>query len=418
MNNQNHITCIIALILILTINLPAAQNSDARKVAGYQETFVDLYNQLAKYYPCFELKNIDFKAVGQELLPRAKQIKTDREFGLLCLELVARLEDSHAHLIKGSSDIPLLPFPQWDPGFACLIDDRNQPVVYYVDKNGPAHSACIKPGMTVLAINRKPADQAIKQCMKQISKYIGFSSQRALRYQAARWFTRQTERGAKVTLEMQEPNGSKRTFNLPATLARRYLPRLPVPIKGISEKVNVSWTMLENRVGYIYVRRIRNDLIEKLDRAVADLKEAKGLIIDVRGNSGGGFDGQRAHRNFNTDDGREPFRPRFQGPITLLIDPKCVSAGEGWASWFIANKKARLFGQTTAGASSRKKTYTLKNGLYKVVFPVKAYRGYLKRPIERRGLEPDVPIKQNTQDLALGRDTVLEAAKKYLNKMK
>jgi len=35
------------------------------------------------------------------------------------------------------------------------------------------------------------------------------------------------------------------------------------------------------------------------------------------------------------------------------------------------------------------KTYTLKNGLYKVRYPVKAYRGHLDRPIERIGLQPD-----------------------------
>ena len=71
-------------------------------------------------------------------------------------------------------------------------------------------------------------------------------------------------------------------------------------------------------------------------------------------------------------------------------------------------------GPDTAGAYSRKRTHTLKNGLHCVTFPVKAYTGFLDRPIERRGLEPDVPLRQNARDLASGRDTVLEAAKRYL----
>jgi C-terminal processing protease CtpA/Prc len=98
----------------------------------------------------------------------------------------------------------------------------------------------------------------------------------------------------------------------------------------------------------------------------------------------------------------------------MLIDSRCISAGEGWASWFVANKRARLFGQATAGASSRKEEYTLSNGLYKVVVPVKAYTGFLDRPIELRGLEPDVPVRYSADDLAQGKDTVLLAAKKYL----
>ena len=98
----------------------------------------------------------------------------------------------------------------------------------------------------------------------------------------------------------------------------------------------------------------------------------------------------------------------------MLIDERCISAGEGWTSWFVARKRARLFGTATAGASARKETYTLANGLYKVEVPVKAYTGFLDRPIERRGLEPDVEVRCTAADLSRGRDTVAEAAVKWL----
>ena len=74
----------------------------------------------------------------------------------------------------------------------------------------------------------------------------------------------------------------------------------------------------------------------------------------------------------------------------------------------------RVFGTTSAGASSRKETYTLSNGLYRVVVPVKAYTGFLDRPIERRGLEPDVEVRCSARDLAQGKDTVVEAAARWL----
>ena len=174
--------------------------------------------------------------------------------------------------------------------------------------------------------------------------------------------------------------------------------------------------MLDDQIGYVRVRRMRADLIAQLDQAIGELKDARGLIVDVRGNSGGGFDATRAHRNFAPDDPQEPERPRFGGPLALLIDARCISAGEGWASWFVATERARLFGEATAGASARKRTYTLKNGKYRVTFPVRPYTGFLARPIERRGLEPDVPLSPNAADLAAGQDTVLEAAKSYLLK--
>jgi parallel beta-helix repeat protein len=382
--------------------------------AAYVEAFTDLYNVLGREYPCFELKNIDWKAVGEELLPRAQAVDDDAAFGLLCMELVARLEDSHAFVGPGKARPPTPKFPAWDPGFACLIDDRGKPVVYHVDPNGPAANANVRPGTTVVSIDGKPAEEAIAARMTELSRYSGYSSDRYLRYHAAQFLGRAMDQGAKVRLEVEDPDGTKRGLELPATLNVRYLPRLPVPIPGVRDAANVSWTMLDDRVGYIYVRRIGNDLIDRLDAAVGELKDAKALIVDVRGNSGGGFDFERSHRNFNPDDPAEPDRPRFKGPMAMLIDARCISAGEGWASWFAKNKRARFFGEGTAGASSRKRQYVTKDGLYTVTIPVKAYNGYLDRPIERRGLEPDEPVRQNARDLADGRDTVLEAAKKHL----
>lgn len=381
---------------------------------SYHEAFIDLHELLGREYPCFELKGIDWKRVGEELLPRVNEVKSDEEFGLLCIELVARLEDSHAYLLNGSAKVPSPPFPKWDPGFACLIDDRAKPVVYYLDKNGPAEKAGFQIGMTFISINGISSDQAIEDFMIQTGKYSGYSSDRYLRYHAARWFIRQMDEGTTITLVMEIPDSSKSEFRLPATLGVRYLPRLPVPIKGISDSRDLSWTMLSDNIGYIYVRRIRNNLIENMDNAVKDLQNARGIVIDVRGNSGGGFDAKRSFRNFDPEDREEPERPRFKGPLALLIDARCISAGEGWASWFIAKDRVRVFGEATAGASARKKTYTMKNGMFKVLYPDKAYHGFLSRPIERRGLEPDFPLMQNARDLAQGKDTVLEAAIKYL----
>ena len=383
--------------------------------AGYEEAFFDLYRELGEKYPCFEIKGIDWEAVGRDFLSRAENIENDQEFGILCMELVARLEDSHANLLDGTAKLPQVTFPQWDPGFACLEDDRGRPVVYYVDKNSPAEKAGVKIGMTVISINGKDAPEVISETMHRHSKYVGYSSERYLRYHVHRFFIRQEKKDSIVKLKTLDTEGKEYDFELPATLDVRYLPRLPVPKSGISDSGEISWKMLDDNIGYIYVRRIGNNLISLLDKAVGQLQNAQGIIIDVRGNSGGGFDSERAHLNFAPDKNlQEPQKPRYKGPMALLIDGRCISAGEGWASWFMAKKRARFFGRATSGASSRKTTYQLKNGLYKVRFPVKAYKGYLDRPIERLGLTPDVEVSQSAQDIINGRDTVLETAKQYL----
>ncbi len=422
---QSRPVAAMAFCLAVVLGTPAMAQSTApegRPIAtstapargDYAEAFRNLYNHLGRRYPCFELKGIDWKQVGEDLLPKAATVKTDSEFGLLCMQLVACLKDSHAYVVAGSAKVPDLPLPQWDPGLACLLDDRERLVVFHVDPGGPADKAGAKVGMIVLSVNEKPAAEAMKDWMKLTSTYVGYSSDRALRYDAARMFVRQHRRGEKVRLRVQDLQGNSREFDLAATMGIRYIPRLPVPIRGIRDSASVSWKRLDDGIGYLYVRRIDARLPEALDRAMTDLKGVRGLIIDVRGNSGGGFDGDKALRNFRPDDPNEPKRPRYGGPIAMLIDERCISAGEGWASWFVANKRARLFGATTAGASSQKETYPLTNGLYKVFFPIRARRGFLNRPIEGRGLEPDVPVRCKAEDLAAGKDTVLEAAREYL----
>src|SRR5688500_12624058 len=147
-----------------------------------------------------------------------------------------------------------------------------------------------------------------------------------------------------IMLVVEDAAGAKHELEMRATAQTSYIPRLPVPISGIPDSKSVSFTKLDENIGYLRVRRIGNDLEQGIDAALSGMGEVKGLIIDVRGNSGGGFDMQSAIRNFNLQDGREPTRPRHTGKIAVLIDERCISAGEGWTSWFVANKKAKLFG--------------------------------------------------------------------------
>ncbi len=138
----------------------------------------------------------------------------------------------------------------------------------------------------------------------------------------------------------------------------------------------------------------------------------------LRGNSGGGFDAVRSFANFDASDKSEPDRPKFTGLIAVLIDSRCISAGEGWVSWFRANDRAKFFGATTAGASSRKSTIDVLGGTYRVIYSVKAYRGFLDRPIERLGIEPDVVVPHKAESIAKGKDEVLAAARSHLLHLK
>ncbi|MCA9291657.1 MAG: hypothetical protein KDA25_11060, partial [Phycisphaerales bacterium] len=333
--------------------LSARAQPDAR--VDNATDFRDLYDVMAQRYPCFALKGIDWNAVGAALLPRATNDLDDESFGLLCMELVARLEDSHAHLMKGTVDVPTPPIPRWGTGVFCLEDDEGRALVYHVASDDARE---IRVGDVVTQVDGRPAGAAIADLGAQVSRYVGFSSPHLRRHDMFRALATR-ERDVAVRLTVESPDGAARTVAVPA----RYQggsPRLPLRHPDISESRDLTSTRLDGDVGWIYVRRIREGLDAALDGAVGALADAKGIIIDVRGNSGGGFDSRTAHMNFMPLGlPADPNRPRYTGGMAVLIDARCISAGEGWASWFMANQRARFFGATTAGASARKIDYTM-----------------------------------------------------------
>lgn len=381
----------------------------------YSDDFQALHQELGKTSGTVRLHQIDWQRVGEELLPEAEKVASDEEFGRLCIRLVTQLQDSHAVLMNGTSEVPRTHYPKWYAGFACLEDAKRNAVVYYVSEGSQADRKGVKPGMAVVEINGVKIADALQQTEKEIGEYIGYSTGQYRDYDTYRRFARQQSQGEKINLVLQDPKGRKKEVSIRASEEVGYLPRLPVPIDDISDGgANIQWTKLKNNIGYIYVRRIREDLERQLDLAVEELAKTDGIIIDVRGNSGGGFDFNTSHYNFDLESSEESGRIKYRKPIAVLISPRCISAGEGWASWFAAKERAMFFGEPTAGASGRKTTYTLPSGRFKVRYVVKPYKGYLDRDIEGRGLEPDVSVVQTGEDLANERDSVLEAAREYL----
>jgi len=106
---------VIARLVILIPALcgaPPAGTGDegpAPQPVTCEQAFADLHRFIGERCPCFGLKGIDWPAVGRELLPKVKLVEDDEAFGILCMELIARLEDSHAHLLAGTAAVPTLP---------------------------------------------------------------------------------------------------------------------------------------------------------------------------------------------------------------------------------------------------------------------------------------------------------------------
>ena len=228
----------------------------------------------------------------------------------------------------------------------------------------------------------------------------------------------------------------------------------------------VSWTKLDEETGYLKVAMfpgvIGVDLARELDQAIQALA-CQRLVIDLRGNSGGGIGslrlmsyltpgrvkvGYSVSRQLLAQDNFDPatlprfqriprskgelylrlplmaWRARkksvlvateglgvqpFQGRVALLINEHSASSSEMVAAFASENKLATLVGTKTPGRLTGASSFPVGHG-YRVALPVSAYRTWQGTTVEGQGVAPNVQVPFSVEAIRQGRDVQLEAA--------
>jgi C-terminal processing protease CtpA/Prc len=143
-----------------------------------------------------------------------------------------------------------------------------------------------------------------------------------------------------------------------------------------------------------------------LKQAFSTHTDAKGWIIDLRGNGGGNY-----HQSLY-DVLKE--LPR---PLAVIIDAGCFSAGETLARDFVRAGRARLFGPKTAGASSAKRIWTFPSGIASLSVPTRSRWGIDGKPIEFLGIEPHVKVEAVPEELKRGLNSAILRAEEYITEI-
>ena len=103
-------------------------------------------------------------------------------------------------------------------------------------------------------------------------------------------------------------------------------------------------------------------------------------------------------------------------PLAVIIDAGCMSAGETLARDLKNVAGAKLFGSTTAGASSAKYTWSFPSGVATLILSQRSRGGLNGKPIEFFGIAPDVPIEADPAELARGENSEIKAAENFVLK--
>jgi carboxyl-terminal processing protease len=236
-----------------------------------------------------------------------------------------------------------------------------------------------------------------------------------------------------------------------------------------SEPQSVVDQKLEGSIGYLKVSMfpgiIGIDFARQMDQAIERLGQCNGLIVDLRGNPGGGIGAlrlmsyltpdripvgysltrKRAEQGYQREnlpqfrgipkekwelpflaarfvgrdmsvavitEGKGP--KKFHGRVILLTNEHTSGSAEMVVGFARANHLATVVGNKTAGRLLGGKGYKMGGG-YILMLPIGAYVSWDGQRFEGAGLEPDVSVDWNAGAASAGKDLQLNAALRKLS---
>lgn len=203
----------------------------------------------------------------------------------------------------------------------------------------------------------------------------------------------------------------------------------------------LKYTILPDNIAYVVYESFSSGVGEgNLSDMIAFLRLCNGMILDIRGNSGGEltnaeklserFTNEKVlvgYTSYKTGKGHDDFSEpraeyiepskeiRWQKPVVLLVNRSCYSA----ANTFVRNMKemplVTVMGDQTGGGSGLPFSSELPIG-WSVRFSASPSFDARMQQIEF-GIKPDVYVSLNESLAAEGKDSMIEAARKLLNSL-
>ena len=454
------------LVLLFVSNLVCSQNTDYKKIKefGYEKIpladrisdLTYLYQEINYNFAFFDrLGGLKWKTTFEEYKQKAQKTETRIEFIRLLQQFMAVLQEGHTNAV------PSLYLTDYFGASPALELDIIENQVFIANTSKQLRNK-ISVGSTILKVNGLHIKKHLKN---NVFPYLSASSECNRLHKSIRLFGEPGvgllvgQRDHLVTLTYRTAAGDIKSEKL-----KRYSRRDTIDWqkKPQHEKKPFSFQWVQSRIALIEINDFSKKEIKKeFDKVWPLLRNAKGIIFDVRKNWGGNSaNGAYLISHFikaplipDTWKSREhipvykaygkrkasKYRDYFTGnswiesketkifpsnkknktriPVIALSSCNSYSATEDFLNYVDALPNGIVIGQKSAASTGQPWIFKLNQGTY-VAITAKRNKTFKGLDIVGNGIEPDVLVNQTIEAYLNKKDLVLDAAIKKIQSLK
>jgi C-terminal processing protease CtpA/Prc len=360
------------------------------------------WNVARHFYPYWDAVKLDWEGALRTWLAAQPPSQTRAELRDQLRRLTAPLDDGH---------VAIADFGDKAPRAFLAISVRPMGDQFVVDASRVPEQ--VRPGDVIASVHGKPAKAWFDERLALLS-----GSPHHKRWRM-RFELLAGPRGSTVPLELLR---GKRTVEVTLPYTATQLMQGPRPA-----------AIQEVRPGVHYVDITRFDKAA-FDKALETLKGAKGIIFDARGYPGRDAVSLVPYWLTGEDPARWMFVPRYDKPFAqsttawsigwqmqrnpalekpvkvLLTDARTIDYAESLAAYFPAQKTGPMVGERTAGANGNVARATLPSGMSFFFSSMRVTLHDGTTSMHAKGIPPDEPASPTVEGIRAGRDEILEAA--------
>jgi carboxyl-terminal processing protease len=435
---MNRMAALFALCIFIA-GVPGAHAAQRDSSGGSPDerernlaSFDIVWKTVKDTYPDSTLGGLDWAGMRDRFRPRMESAATIDEARAVIQEMLEPLNQSHLMLIPRD----YFQGERTDSALSgmgvCGFDVRlvdGAVLVTSVRPDSPAFAAGVRPGWEALRIDGVP----VRETTDEIAALYGGRSRFEFEIVHTLYSSLSGEVGDSVSVVFRDGKSLERELEI--ALMKRPGHYVPAYGKLGPAFVDFEAKKLDGNVGYIRFNGFAGVvyLSSAFNGAMDTLRTSRGVILDLRGNSGGiggiavsmaGWFVAEKGMSLATIASREradriPVVPRarpYGGPLAVLVDGLAASAAEFLAGGLQDLGRARLFGARTAGFSGRGDLLELPNGDLFMHVTARHLRAD-GTDVEGSGIAPDAAAPHTRASLLAGKDAALEAALRWIEGM-